>query len=244
MRARRQREVWHSLGQEDADWGVLTVRDRRHQGWAGDLDTFYASGLTAVEECLRLASPPGWGRALDFGAGTGRLSLALATHFKHVISLDVSPGMLDVMAERAQATGVGNVTPLHVDEFQPSADCDFAISLLVLQHLAGKQAVSDAVGLIAAAVRPGGVAVLEFPERPLTLRARLQPRLRVYAVLRALGVPPGRLHRAGFSGISMLCLRDMDARETFDHHGLAVIRRIDRHDHDYDYVRWVVRKDG
>lgn len=241
MRRNRQREVWANLGRDDADWGVLTTPSRRHGGWHEDLDAFYASGREAVEECLRLAAPQGFSKALDFGAGTGRLSFALASRFEVVTSLDVSQGMLDTLTERATASGICNVTPMLLGEFRPAGDHDFALSLLVLQHLASRDEIAAAIRIIAESLRPGGVAVVEIPQRPLLLRARLQPRMRLYSVLRSLGVSPARLHRLGLSGISMTAVNAISARGMFNDCGLSVIKHVDRGDSDYLYVRWVVR---
>jgi SAM-dependent methyltransferase len=242
MRARRQREVWESLGREDADWGVLTVRDRRHQGWQRDLEAFYAHGREAGAECLKTATPPAYNKALDYGAGTGRLSFALSARFARVTAVDVSPGMLATLSGRARTRSIANIEPLHADEFDPQADHDFAISLLVLQHLPSLDDVARAIARIAAALRPGGVAVIEVPERALLLRARLQPRLRAYGVLRTMGLSPGRLHRLGFSGISMLVIEELTARRLLGDAGLDVIKKIHRPDPDYTYARWVVQK--
>lgn len=242
MRRRRQREVWASLGQDDADWAVLTVRDRRHGRWEDQLAEFYASGRAAVQECVALAKPQQFAKALDFGAGTGRLSLALAARFESVTAVDVSPGMLRTIEVRAAEAGVRNISAVQIDDYQPQGDHDFAISLLVLQHLPSREDVRGAIRLIAASLRPGGVAVIELPERALLLRARLQPRLRVYSLLRGLGVSARRLHRHGFSGISMLTVTRNAASLTFKGAGLTVVDSVDRLDPDYNYVQWVVRK--
>src|SRR3954452_12784746 len=165
MRRKKQREVWEALGRDDADWAVLTVRDRRAGRWKDDLDAFYSSGRASVDECLALVEPLSFAKALDYGAGTGRLCIALAARFDTVTALDVSDGMLRTIPERAAQAGVHNVFPTRVDEFQPNADHDFAISLLVLQHLPTVEEVGQSIRLIATALRSGGVGVIEMPER-------------------------------------------------------------------------------
>jgi SAM-dependent methyltransferase len=237
-----QQRVWESLGESDPDWGVLTARDRRHGGWVEQLPEFYASGETAVRECLDLAEPQSHGRALDYGAGTGRLTFALAAVFDHVTAVDISPGMLATIRARSADVGIANVAATAVSAFTPSPDHDFAISLLVLQHLPSLTAIDRAIGMIAAALRPGAPAVIEVPETIKRFRARIQPRFHAYRALRSLGVPHGRLHRLGFSGISMLCVDAADAAAMFARHELTVVTRVVRSDHDYDYVRWVVRR--
>jgi SAM-dependent methyltransferase len=241
-RDRRQRDVWSSLGAADPDWGVLTVRDRRYGGWEGDLSEFYESGEGAIAECVALAGPSSMGRALDYGAGTGRLSFALARRFDDVSAVDISPGMLATLTARAAAAGITNITALGPSTLTDSRDHDFAVSLLVLQHLPTFGAIDEAIGMIAGTLRTGAPAVIELPERINMLRARLQPRFHAYRLLRALGVSHERLHRAGFSGISMLCVKAPQAEKMFARHGLTVIDRVVGHDPDYDYVRWVVRR--
>jgi SAM-dependent methyltransferase len=241
-RDRRQRDVWSSLGAADPDWGVLTVRDRRHGGWEEDLTEFYDSGEAAIDECLALARPSSMGRALDYGAGTGRLSFALARRFDQVSAVDISPGMLATLTTRAAAAGINNVTGLAPSDLTDSRDHDFAVSLLVLQHLPTLAAIDQAIGMIAGTLRAGAPAVIELPERTNMLRARLQPRFHAYRVFRALGVSHEWLHRAGFSGISMLPVTAPQAEQMFARHGLAVVDRVVGHDPNYDYVRWVVRR--
>jgi 2-polyprenyl-3-methyl-5-hydroxy-6-metoxy-1,4-benzoquinol methylase len=243
-RARRRREtqeeVWSSLGGSDPDWGVLTIRTKRHGGWDSELEQFYRSGQAEVGDCLALASPASTRRALDYGAGTGRLSFALAEVFDEVTSVDVSPGMLTLLAERASARGLGNVAPIQPEDLGSAGLHDFALSLLVLQHLPSVDAIAEAIGMIAGRLRPGAAAVIELPETIKTVSARVQPRWHAYRILRRLGVPPARLHRLGLSGISMVAVPRTTAEAIFEKQTLDVINRVVRPDSDYDYVRWVV----
>jgi SAM-dependent methyltransferase len=52
----------------------------------------------------------GTGRLLDLGCGTGQLTLRLAEHVAASIGVDPEPEMLNEVARRAQAAGVGNVS--------------------------------------------------------------------------------------------------------------------------------------
>jgi 2-polyprenyl-3-methyl-5-hydroxy-6-metoxy-1,4-benzoquinol methylase len=234
-------EVWRQLGRNDPDWAVLTVPARRHGGWAGDLEDFYRSGEDDVEAALRLAGVSAGRRALDWGAGTGRLSRALAARFDEVTAVDISPGMLDTLRQRLADEEVGNVTTQLVEDFDGVGRYDFALSLLVLQHLADVDQVRNALTRMLTALRPTGAAVVELPARALTRRARLQPRFRVYRMLRRLGLPAGRLHRWGLSGISMLVVSPEQMRRWTAALGGAVVANEPRPDHDYLYVRYVLR---
>jgi SAM-dependent methyltransferase len=237
-----QHEVWTSLGRTDPDWAVLTAPERRAGGWGEDLEAFYGSGREAVEACLALASLAAYDRALDYGCGTGRLSIALAARFSRVTAVDISPAMLEVLVDRAAARGFTNISTATPRDMPTHEDHDFAISLLVLQHIESRRGIGRAIAEIAGSLRSGGVAVIELAARPRTIRARVQPKLRVYRTLRAFGVSAAALHRAGFSGICMTTMPDRRARKAFEREGLEVTGRVSQHDAGHHYTRWILRK--
>ena len=71
-------------------------------------------------------------RALDFGCGVGRMTLAMRKYAREVVGVDVAPGMLDVAREQAAARNVTNV------EFRstlPDQPVDWVNSIIVLQHI-------------------------------------------------------------------------------------------------------------
>ncbi len=47
---------------------------------------------------------------IDLGAGTGTFALAAARSFGHVVAVDISPVMVDVLRRRVQDSGADNVT--------------------------------------------------------------------------------------------------------------------------------------
>ncbi|MHB1498928.1 MAG: class I SAM-dependent methyltransferase, partial [Acidimicrobiales bacterium] len=65
--------------------------------------------MEQVAECLALLPYVPRGKALDFGAVTGRLSFALAAHFKSVTCVDASPSMRTLLLQRAQARGIQTI---------------------------------------------------------------------------------------------------------------------------------------
>lgn len=76
---------------------------------------------------------------LDFGCGTGLLTLALQPLVRRITGADTSSGMLDVLREKVQAQGLANVDTLLLDprEF-PSAPACFhlIVSSMALHHVA------------------------------------------------------------------------------------------------------------
>ncbi len=199
-------EVWESLGEQDADWAVETREDRKHGGWSEDLEAFYATGRVRVEQALALVPGVRHGKALDWGAGTGRLSFTLAKTFERVTCVDVSTSMQAILRARAAERSITNLDIVHVDNFVGDASYDFGLSLITMQHFSSREMVEDALRAMVDALKPGGWLIVEIPESPHNLRYRMQPRLQVYRVLRRLGVNPKVLHERGFSGIRMLCI--------------------------------------
>ena len=95
-------------------------------------------------------------RAVDIGAGTGLLGLALAGDVGSMVLAEPSAGMLEVVAEKLAERGVTNVTAIRLDllaDPPPDEPFDVAVSLLVLHHLPDPGA---ALAAIARLLRPDG----------------------------------------------------------------------------------------
>lgn len=157
--------IWQRYGESDPYYGVLTLDAYRKGNIAANKDAFFASGERAVERILAQVEaaigPVRRGHALDFGAGVGRLSLPLGRRFEKVSSIDVSPGMLRELQSNAAAQGVGNLAT-HARVEDVSERLDFALSLIVLQHIDPKRGL-DAILDIADRLAPGGVLALDVP---------------------------------------------------------------------------------
>ena len=76
---------------------------------------------------------------LDFGCGTGLLTLALQPLVRSVTGADASSGMLDVLRQKVQAQGFANVETILLDPEVPlSLDARFhlIVSSMALHHVA------------------------------------------------------------------------------------------------------------
>jgi ubiquinone/menaquinone biosynthesis C-methylase UbiE len=121
--------------------------------------------IARAEEAARtieaaIAIPRGC-RAIEVGAGTGLLGLALKPHFGSLVLADTSDGMLAEAARKVSDAGLSGVSTarfdLATDAPPPGAPFDLVVSLLLLHHvkdtraaLAGMYRLLDAGGQVAA----------------------------------------------------------------------------------------------
>lgn len=94
--------------------------------------------------------------ALDFGAGTGLLSLALLPHVAAITAVDASGQMLRVLDEKLRAAHIQRVHTLLADiasDTLPPTAYDLVVSSMALHHV---QDVPQAIRHLRACLRTGG----------------------------------------------------------------------------------------
>jgi SAM-dependent methyltransferase len=105
-------------------------------------------------------------RILDAGCGDGLLSLALGKRHPrwNIVGVDRREDLLEGARARAAARGLGNVRFLAGDLTRalPESGFDAVVSLEVLEEVPDDR---RALEVMAAALRPGGMLVLQVPER-------------------------------------------------------------------------------
>lgn len=161
---------WDDLGRHDPLWAICTDNDRHGGQW--DLEEFFATGREAVDEAVSDLvgvgrSLPATGRALDFGCGFGRLTLALADHVEQVVGIDIAPSMI---AGAQQHNTVGERVCYRLNEGDdlsafPDASFDLVLSIIVLQHVENRFKASYLREFVRV-LRPGGVAYVTIPSHP------------------------------------------------------------------------------
>lgn len=93
---------------------------------------------------------------LDFGAGTGLLTLALLPHVKAITAMDASGEMLRVLTGKLTAAGIANVRCLHANIAGDNAltpEYDLVVSAMALHHV---QDAAGAIRRLRAGLKPGG----------------------------------------------------------------------------------------
>ncbi len=106
----------------------------------------------AITACVGL---PGFGDVLDFGCGTGLVTLALASRAGTLAGADTSTGMLAELERKAKAEGI----PVRVLHLGPDGSGDLGgpydliVSSMTLHHVKDVAAV---LARLATRLRPGG----------------------------------------------------------------------------------------
>lgn len=140
-------KAWQRFGRSDPYYGVLTDGSFSRQNFDEEARaTFFQSGEDYVDFILSVIRGhlvPDYQptRALDFGCGVGRLTLALARRTSESIGVDVSRGMLDEAVANAAVAELSNVRFLQSDDglSQVSGTFDLINSSIVFQHIDTKR---------------------------------------------------------------------------------------------------------
>ena len=148
-------------------------------------------------------------RVLDFGAGTGLLSTAIAPKVAHVTALDTSAEMLQVLNEK----GFANITTRQQDIFAGLPTRHHAVvSCMALHHVADTGALLQA---FANALHPGGrIALVDLYAEDGSFHGDQETN--AAKGVQHFGFAPEALQalaeQAGFAGITFSHLQDMQHR--------------------------------
>src|SRR6185437_8628489 len=159
---------WDVLARHDPSWGWQRGEAVSAPGAEAER-AFLRGGAEIVRTRLamlsRLYGPfPSRELALDFGSGTGRLTIPLARRFDRVIAYDVSRRMLAYAAGHCLQQGVGNVLFCHAAEslFEHIAPgLDLVLAFGVFELIAEKDGAA-LLARILAAMRDGARGCIGF----------------------------------------------------------------------------------
>lgn len=106
----------------------------------------------------------------DIGAGTGYMAVRLARHLKAgtVFAVDIEPNMVRHLAERAKASGIGNLRAITATATSPNLpeSVDVVFLLNVYHHISERPAYFKR---LRSSLKAGGrIAIVDFrPESPV-----------------------------------------------------------------------------
>ena len=165
---RKIRQSWDQFGREDPFWAVLTNPNKKGGRWSEA--EFFATGRHDIQVALQRITTHGislhFEKALDFGCGPGRLTQALAEHFREVHGVDIAASMI---AKAQELNRHGERCIYHLNDrldlqlFEANT-FDLVYSWLVLQHMP-KQLALGYIAEFARVTKPGGVMVFQIPDR-------------------------------------------------------------------------------
>lgn len=154
--------------------GIQEVRERfDHAAAEWDANPARVALARAVTEAIRETVPlcPDM-KAMDFGAGTGLVTLGLLPYVGRLTAADASGEMLNVLTGKLKALGIGNVHTLLCEIGKtplPAAEFDLIVSSMVLHHIPD---VPHALQRLRPCLRPGGwIALADLDSEDGTFHA-------------------------------------------------------------------------
>lgn len=188
MRSKTNKDQWDALGRLDPFWAMTGT----HKRGTWDVDAFMRTGDRQVEAVLqdirRLGRPIHQDSVLDFGCGVGRLARAFRDNFSRYVGLDISESLI-AKARELHATlpdasfevSTGDTLSLADDSF------DLVYSWAVMQHIPDRVVTLRILEELMRVLRHDGLLIFSAMHQVAPLY-RLQPRRRLYALLKGVGL--------------------------------------------------------
>jgi ubiquinone/menaquinone biosynthesis C-methylase UbiE len=239
----RHKQDWERLAEADAMGAVLTSPEDKGRAW--NADRFFATGEAEIAHVLTVADglqPVARGRALDFGCGVGRLTRALGKRYQTAVGVDIAEAMIAQARQLNEAFPhceflVNNAPDLHRFE---TDSFDFVYSNIVLQHLPSVAEIERYVAEFLRIAKPEGLVVFAIPAH-VAFPYSLQPRRRLYGILRRLGVSEEwMLRRTPLTPMRMTVVREAEVRKLLAAHGATVLEAESIEDGPVRTVRYYV----
>lgn len=160
---------WEKWGAKDPYYGVVTnPKFRRKNLTDKRKEEFFESGLAYIEKVLetcrsKLDENFRPCRALDFGCGTGRVLIPIATIADEVTGIDVSKSMLQEARDNCEQRGLTNTNLILSDDSlsKLEGEFDFIHSFIVFQHIPTERGLKILRRLLDH-LATGGIAALQF----------------------------------------------------------------------------------
>lgn len=152
----------------------MLVNSSPHSSWAKVYDLaydrsfgeFYNSLTVATIQVITDIIRPG-GRIVDFGAGTGRLSIPLAEDDFEVTSVDPCYEMLCQLKQKKREGMKLRTVCSRMQDFKES-DFDFAICVFtVLLYLLDEESLKKSLSAAHDSLKPGGLLLIDIPSRTI-----------------------------------------------------------------------------
>lgn len=145
-----------------------------HASWANIYDLAYEQSfgrfydalthatIEQIKESIQLPA-----RIVDFGAGTGRISIPLSIYGYEVLSVEPCEEMLHQLAQKpggaSISTFLGKMQDFQTDYLFDMAICVFTVILYLLDEVSLRNSIQAAFN----ALRPGGLMLIDIPSKSI-----------------------------------------------------------------------------
>lgn len=148
------------------------MTERPHSSWAEVYDLAYERSFGQLyadlsDETIKVIKhkvpPPA--KVVDFGAGTGRLSVPLSRSGYDVLAVDPCGEMLKQLREKDPESRVA-LCESRMQDFVGADDCDLALCVFtVLLYLPDAHSLEASIEAAFRSLRPGGHLLIDIPQR-------------------------------------------------------------------------------
>ena len=152
----------------------MPVSSMPHSSWAEVYDFAYKysfgslySQLTdaTIEVITNRIKPPA--KIVDFGAGTGRLSIPLAKMGYKVVAVEPCAEMLTRLEQKRDGVAVTTAC-LKMEEFVSNEEFEFALCVFtVLLYLLDEEALIKSMSMAYASLKPKGRLLIDIPSKAI-----------------------------------------------------------------------------
>ena len=206
MSLEKHKKSWEELANMDPYWAIVTEKNRQYGKWK--VEEFFQTGEYQIQTVMKSLSDLGYPKKrqlmLDFGCGVGRHTRIFCRYFSQAIGIDISERMIVQALKLNQS--VSNCKFLVNSEphlkMLPDNHFDLVYSDFVLQHISNKKTIRSYISEFIRIIKPNGLAIFQLPHH-ISFRNRLQPRRKIYNLLRSLGVNEQFLY--GKLGLHPIC---------------------------------------
>ncbi|MDB5000894.1 MAG: methylase involved in ubiquinone/menaquinone biosynthesis [Mucilaginibacter sp.] len=157
---------WEKFGKDNPYYGVIVDEKYKTKNLNNEIkNVFFTSGESYVKNVFSIIESLIGGKfkpqmALDFGCGTGRLTIPLAKRSNKIMGIDISESILKEAAKNAEDFGLNNI------DFKPFSDTlissnkfDFINTYIVLQHITVSRGI-EIIKSMLSSLEENGIAVI------------------------------------------------------------------------------------
>jgi SAM-dependent methyltransferase len=214
------KEAWSHLGKTRPFFSVLTNPKFLPDEFERNAKEYWDSGEREAGRVQRMLERHGFDLAnktcVEYGCGTGRVTMGLAKRCAHVHAYDISLGNMKHGKQRAKEIGIGNITFHEISDIVGMLEpCDFFYSRIVFQHNP-PPVITRLVEKALGSLNSEGIAIFQVPtylfgyrfeidewikaDHALDMQMHCLPQRRIFEIIAQGGCVPLEIMEDGSTG--------------------------------------------